>query len=182
MLAPLLAVLLVGGLNPNPRLALRLLTWTSPSLPLGAWIVGMAAGGAALSAGATALALRGSGEILRRRVQRQDPEAWQAWESAAQAPPRRRQEPPPWARRGNEDSAPAAAAWGAATAAGPSREPGQPAPTVSVPFRVIRRPVSASSGPSADQASARPQVSREREHEPVPAWDDGWGSDSLEEW
>ncbi|MFM7267523.1 MAG: LapA family protein [Cyanobium sp.] len=181
LLAPLMAALLVGGLNPNPRLALRLLTWTSPSLPLGAWIAGMAAGGAVLSSGATALALRGTGDSLRRRVRREEADDRQDWERAAEAPPRRREPPASWARSEDQPSG-RPADWRTVASAGPGREPGQPTPTLSVPFRVIRRPVSTSSGPSADQASARPQAGREREPEPVPAWDDGWGNDTLEEW
>jgi hypothetical protein len=43
LLAPLLAVLLLGAINPRPQVALRLLVWTSPALPLGAWIAAAAA-------------------------------------------------------------------------------------------------------------------------------------------
>ncbi|MEA5412824.1 hypothetical protein VB737_13710, partial [Synechococcus sp. BA-120 BA3] len=58
LLSPLLVTLLVAALNPSPSLALRLLTWQTPSLPIGLWMAVAAGGGAALSAGATALALR----------------------------------------------------------------------------------------------------------------------------
>jgi hypothetical protein len=58
LLAPLLALLILAALNPRPATSLRLLTWRSPSLSLGLWIALAGAGGAALSAGATGLALR----------------------------------------------------------------------------------------------------------------------------
>lgn len=180
LLAPLIAALVVGGLNPNPRLTLRLLTWTTPSLPIGTWIAGMAAGGAALSAGATALALRGQGESLRRRVRREDPDDRQAWERAAEAPPRRREAPASWARAEDRASAPPAA-WSTAAAAGPGREPGQPAPTVSVPFRVIRTP-SSIPAPATPEAGERSQPRRPRDVEMEPAWEEGWGNDNLEDW
>ncbi|MFM7454680.1 MAG: hypothetical protein ACKO1V_12070, partial [Cyanobium sp.] len=72
LLSPLLAVLLVGALNPRPWVALRLLTWTSPAWPLGAWIGGAAAAGAALSATAAGLALQTGTAVLgeRRQVRR----------------------------------------------------------------------------------------------------------------
>ncbi|HYP03247.1 MAG TPA: hypothetical protein VER57_01720, partial [Cyanobium sp.] len=117
LLTPLLAALLVAAVNPRPSASLRLLTWRSPSLPLGVWIAAAAAGGAGLSASAAALALRQSSPGLRRRVRRREangryeqPEPWAA------APRQERQERPP--------------------TAAPSRAPGEPAPTMSVPFRV----------------------------------------------
>lgn len=180
LLAPLMAALVVGGLNPNPRLALRLLTWTTPSLPIGTWIAGMAAGGAALSAGATALALRGPGDNLRRRVRREDPDDRQAWERTAEAPPRRWDAPASWARAQDQASA-RPAAWRTAASAGPGREPGQPAPTVSVPFRVIRTP-SHTPAPATAEAGDRSQPRRQREVEMEPAWEGGWGNDNLEDW
>jgi len=112
LLAPLLVVLLVGALNPRPSISLRLLIWTSPSLPVGLWIALAAGGGAGLSAAAAALALRGDGGSPSQRP-RPDPVRRQARES----------EP------GGQGAA----------AAGPTRPPGDPAPTMAVPFRVIRR-------------------------------------------
>jgi uncharacterized integral membrane protein len=126
LLAPLLAVLLIGAVNPRPAVRLRLLIWTSPPLPIGVWLLLAGAGGAVLSAGTTALALRGEGPTRQRQVVR---EVWP--------------EPEPRRPRGPAEAAPPAPAAGppaAQPSAGPSRRPGEPAPTVAVTYRVIRRP------------------------------------------
>ena len=68
LLSPLVAATVVGALNPTPVLSLRLLTWSSPALPLGAWITGAALGGAVLSGAGASLALRPPAAALRRRV------------------------------------------------------------------------------------------------------------------
>lgn len=134
LLSPLLAVLLLGAVNPRPWVALRLLTWISPALPLGAWISAAAATGAALSAAGTTLALR-QGELgprERRQVR---------WQGERDTP--RRDDPPPGR---DVDHEPATSAW-----AGPSRSASDPPPTVSVPFRVVRkgRPTKAAATASA---------------------------------
>ena len=120
LLAPLLAVLLVAAVNPRPAVALRLLIWTGPALPIGAWIAAAAAGGAALSGAASALALRQdmatpqpTAASSRRDAHRDAPQR--------DAPPRQAQRP------------------AAPRSSGPSRPPGEPAPTVEVPFKVIRK-------------------------------------------
>lgn len=170
-------MLLTAALNPRPTLALRLLTWTSPALPIGAWLAGMAAGGAALSAGATALALRGgSSDSLRRRVLSDGQPRWEEEEMAAPAR-RRAGRDDGWRRTA---AVPEPSGWTAAATAGPSREPGQPAPTVSVPFRVLRAPAGRSGG-EGETGRRRPRSAQE-EAVPVPAWDDDWSRDSLENW
>ena len=73
LLSPLMATLLVAGINPRPLVSLRLLTWQSPALPIGAWIAGAAVAGAGLSAAATALALQETGRSLQRQVRRSPP-------------------------------------------------------------------------------------------------------------
>lgn len=161
-LAPLLAVLLVGAINPRPAVSLRLLVWSSPALPLGVWIMLAAAGGGALSALGSGLALRGSGSGLQRQVRRPAPEAWE---------PATEQEWQP----GSTQAAAAASATAAATA-GPGRPPGEPSPTVEVPYRVIRRggATSASTAPrAATTTPAAPATS---------AAGDGWGQPASEEW
>ncbi len=180
LLSPLLAAVLVGALNPRPTVSLRLLTWSSPSLPIGAWIAAAAGTGAALSGGATALAIGEAGGGLRRRVRRRqgsaaDEPSWggEVWDEfpgreASQAPPRRSQRPravevPP-------------ASW----AAGPARAPGEPAPTVAVPFRVLSR------GDGVGRAPAEPERQDARERrtpEPVAvAADDDWGAAERDDW
>lgn len=138
LLAPLAVVILVGALNPRPVVRLRLLTTTSPALPIGTWMMLAAGGGGLLSAGSTTLALRtGNGRGSRRQVRRPiggEP----AGTAPAAGPPRTPTDL-------------------GAGAPGPSRPPGEPAPTVAVPFRVIRRPTtseptSATSGDGWDDS------------------------------
>lgn len=150
LLTPLLAALAVAVANPGPVIALRLLTWRSPSLPLGAWIAAAALGGAAISGTATALALRDAAPRLRRRVHRR--RAKSPWELREEEPwsPEPPPVPPP--------------------TAGPERAPGEPAPTVSVPYRVIHRPARAQA--TAVETPRPPQA---------PEADD-WQQEIGEEW
>lgn len=168
LLSPLLVTLLVAALNPSPPLALRLLTWQTPSLPIGLWMAVAAGGGAALSAGATALALRQGGRPpLRRTVRRPERLEDDTWSA-------------PWGGRSEARAAAAAPAPAAppAAAAGPSRAPGEPAPTVSVPYRVLHRPEASGPRPFRPEpaVASRP---------PAPATAsaaDDWGHDDGEEW
>ncbi len=74
LLAPLLAVLLLGAINPSPWVGLRLLIWRSPEWTIGSWIALAAGGGAALSATATALALQAGGASNQRQLRRPIPD------------------------------------------------------------------------------------------------------------
>jgi len=130
LLAPLLVVLLLAAVNPRPPVALRVLIWTSPALPLGGWLAGAAAAGAGLSALATGLALRQAAPAVDVQPRRRP---WTPDETAAAAAPA----PAPSAR-------PSA----------PSRRPGEPAPTVEVPFRVIRKASTAAAAPAARPPAA----------------------------
>ena len=183
---------MTGALNSRPAVALRLLTWTTPALPLGAWMAAVAAGGAALSGGATALALRQQGPALRRQVRRDGASDWERdrFEPGGYAAggfdeggfdQRGRQATP----RRDDVSIPNPGGGGQAWA-GPDRRPGEPPPTVSVPFRVIRRPgQSAPASPQADRQAAsggrRASAVAEPIAEPVAAWED-WANDNLEDW
>jgi len=153
LLAPLLVVVLVGAINPRPLVALRLLTWTSPTLSIGLWLSIAAGGGAAISAAATGLALRlGPGARAmptgRPADQATEPhdEIWPESDSRAKRPSRN-----PFQ-------------------AGPSRAPGEPAPTVAVPFRVIRK---------AQTASAPPPHAPEAK---ATAVGDGWDQAASDDW
>lgn len=137
LLAPLLAVLLVGAINPRPAISLRLLVWSSPALPVGAWMALAAAGGGLLSALGTGLALAGSAPGLQRQVRRPIGSPWQR----AGAEPEARQEPSP-----------------TAAAAGPSRAAGEPSPTVAVPYRIIRRARPAAAHQTSANAAAPPEA------------------------
>ena len=196
---------MTGALNTRPTVVLRLLTWQSPSLPLGAWIAAAAAGGGALSAAGTALALLDSSPGQRRRIRR-EPEREEPWEGPASTP---------WGQAwsaerpgaGHEHRSRAGRsaskehvreheqeqAWRQAVSAGPDRAPGEPPPTLSVPYRVIRRGRSespseplASAAPwserqPSDRGGRAPQAEAGRRAEPVAAADD-WGSNALEDW
>jgi uncharacterized integral membrane protein len=154
LLAPLLAVMVVGALNPKPSVRLRLLTTTSPPLPIGVWIMLAATGGGLLSAAAAGLALRSGSSPGRQRQVRlplgeeppwSEPSLWADADSInATTPSRRRSPPPPTSERD----------WPETMAAGPSRAPGEPAPTVEVPFRVIRRPASPTPATASGVASS----------------------------
>ncbi|CAK6691579.1 MULTISPECIES: hypothetical protein [unclassified Synechococcus] len=141
LLAPLLAVLLVAALNPTPASRLRLLIWTSPALPIGVWLALAASGGAALSAGLTALALQQPGDqpLRRRSVQpsgggdRREPEPW---DDRPQASARPAPQQPPGGY------------------AGPERAPQEPPPTLSVPFRILR--TGSGGAPASATATASP--------------------------
>ncbi|MEX1317355.1 MAG: hypothetical protein AB1Z22_09550 [Synechococcaceae cyanobacterium] len=162
LLAPLLAVLVIGAVNPRPPVRLRLLIWTSPPLPIGVWLMLASGGGALLSAGATALALRGEAQTLQRRVYR---EVWPESE-----PPRSPATVPP---------PPATASpRGAQPGAGPSRAPGEPPPTVAVAYRVIRRPADQASAASTATASAASPAAGSQGSDPG----DGWDAPPGEEW
>ena len=178
LLAPLLAACLTGALNPRPSVSLRLLVWQTPALPLGAWLAAAAAAGAALSGGAAGLALREPSPPLRRQVRRGGDTAgngrWEDFgsgirerferENPQERPWRERTEPRRPERDWPGDPMEGRVPMGAA-AAGPTRQPGAPPPTVAVPYRVLRR----------REPIAEPMA------QPVPVTDD-WGEAGVEEW
>jgi len=180
LLSPLLAVLLLAALNPRPQLAFRVLTWTTPQAPLGLWLGGAALGGAALSGAGTALALgRGQGARSsgRRRVTTpRFSRAWAeaGWENRADDRSRGDEEPQePWDDQRAEGTRVVA----------PPRAPGEPAPTLDVPFRILRRP-SAPGGQRAGAHGAEAWPPPERERQPVAVGvEDDWGREaSGDDW
>lgn len=136
LLAPLLAVLLLAGLNPAPRLSLQLLTWRSASLPLGAWLAMAASGGAVLSAAAVGIGFGQAGRLSWHDRRRPGSGAAGSSNGPWRQPERdeRAAEPPR-----SPASRPAERREASGVSAGPSRPIGEPAPTVEVPYRVIRR-------------------------------------------
>ena len=185
LLSPLVAATVLGALNPTPVLSLRLLTWTSPALPLGAWISAAALGGAVLSGAGTSLALRPPVAALRRRVrlERSAP-GWEATPpqeegnrrySPSQGRAARGRGPDPTETYGRGSRA---SEFAAAT---PTPAPGEPLPTMTVPFRVIRRADGARpqaapaevAGPWSRSAGANPQAGAQLEDWDSPA-DDDW--------
>lgn len=162
-------------------MSVRLLTSRSPALPLGVWLAAGGAGGALLSGLATALALREGRRLPRGRDStsgRETPEPWfgAGWprgRASATAEPEAQEQP------GIEaDNWP--------PVAGPERAPGEPPPTVSVPFRVLRRP-QRSSSPDSGRARAtaapapapavRSQAVATERQDP-----DDWTSEPEEDW
>lgn len=191
LLLPLVAVLLVAALNPRPQVSFRVLTWVTPRAPLGLWLAAAALGGAALSGAGTALALgQGSGLQTRRRVASRPAEPWnESWSTDG-----------PWGRhdtaprgerqRGRTDplgtSAPnvanEAASPGRVRAVPPPRAPGDPAPTVDAPFRVLRRPAHAAAEDSGSFADAGAQIRTTGQTEVVSeAIPEDWGDGSASE-
>lgn len=195
-LSPLLAVLLVAALNPRPQLSFRVLTWTTPSAPLGLWLGGAALGGAALSGAGAALALgQGAGAWATGRRRVTTPRSSRTstangsrgdgrWEDLADGRPGRVEGwQQPWEGRHSQDDQGRGWAEDRPVAVAPTRAPGDPAPTMDAPFRILRRPP-APQGEKAPTSTATGSTSSLREREPVAvALDDGWGRDSSgEEW
>ena len=161
-LAPLLAAVVVAALNTGQPTALRVLTWRSARLPIGAWVA-IAASGSALLTAVACLSTTATVQPLRRQVHR--PMGWssdnESWAEAPEDPDRhRRSDPPP---------SPQSSAW-------PERDVRDPAPTVAVPFRVIKR----------GKPAPTPRTSEvEQPSEPVasasPSNDD-WGQPLADDW
>ena len=119
-LAPIVLVLVISAVQQRRPLALNVLIWTTPALPLGAWTAMATVAGAGVSA-VGALLLRPGTKPLRRtqrqRVAAVDPsEPRMQDERAWEAPP---------------------------SPVMPERDIRDPAPTVSVAYRVVQRPTAA---------------------------------------
>ena len=162
LLSPLLVVLLVAAINPKPWVKVRLLTWSSASLPVGGWMAAAATIGAVLSGAGTALALQeqGSGLLPRRQVRRSRGSEPPMGSDGSTAAPHQNEG---W---GEEQARPSA--W-----AGPARRAGEPAPTVSVPFRVIRKGSATQPAQSAQKAPAEPASTTSA---------DDWGTSQSDDW
>ena len=162
LLSPLLVVLLVAAINPKPWVKVRLLTWSSASLPVGGWMAAAATIGAVLSGAGTALALQeqGSGLLPRRQVRRSRGSEPPMGSDGTTAAPHQNEG---W---GEEQARPSA--W-----AGPARRAGEPAPTVSVPFRVIRKGSATQPAQSAKTTPAEPASTTSA---------DDWGTSQSDDW
>lgn len=127
-LSPLAVALVVAGLNLRQPTALRLLTWRSGNLPMGAWIALAAAGSALFTAGAS-LTAGATATPLRRQVHR--PIGWEG-----DAGPTWRPGSEEWPRDADHSEATPSTN---PTMVWPERDVRDPAPTVSVPFKVVKR-------------------------------------------
>ena len=191
-----MAALLLAALNPRPTLALRLLIWTTPPLPIGLWIGLGASGGALLSASAAALALQQQGAPSQRLSGRRRPESavdntpepwsepWQQQPSASRMANWFTRQPGNGSPAAPEAAPPRDGRRSHSGGAGPERAPGEPAPTVAVPFRVLHRPgarstaAAAAAGAWTEPSAA---VNREPPHEAVAVADD-WGQSEEDDW
>lgn len=176
----------MAALNPGPALSLRLLTSRSPALPLGLWLAAAAAGGAALSALATGLALRqgrtASPPAADWRPDRRQSRAEPGWSTETRSGPGRRRGV---AGAGATTGGPASHS--AAAPAGPERAPGEPPPTLSVPFRVIRRGASAADAGDPDAVGARrgppgPAPAASGATTATPGGGDDWEESPEQDW
>jgi hypothetical protein len=187
LLSPLLAVLLVAALNPRPQLAFRVLTWTTPQAPLGLWLGGAALGGAALSGAGTALAFgRGQGARPKGRRRVTTPRSSHAgaeggWEDRSDDRFRRDEGPQePWDGLESQGGR-GGGAWrerAPIPVVAPPRAPGEPAPTLDAPFRILRRPsASGEERGVAQGVEGWPPPQRDREPVAVGVEDD-WGREA----
>lgn len=167
LLSPLLAVFLVAAINPRPWVSVRLLIWSSPSWPLGGWIATAAGLGAAVSGAGAASALQAQGVATppRRQVRRRS-------EVGAEPEPRAERDEDRWQAAPKAPWAGVSAPW-----AGPSRAANEPAPTVSVPFRVIRKGKPAAAG----QADTTSQPKAQATASAAPTADD-WNAAASDDW
>ena len=135
-LSPLILALALAGLNWNQPTALRLLTWRSPKLPVGALILLAAAGSAGLT-GLAMLTAGGAVSPLRRRVH--TPLGWEtpgpgAWHPETEEGFRTTSTPGDQSRSSAENGV-----HDVASTAWPERDVRDPAPTVAVSYRVIKQ-------------------------------------------
>lgn len=117
LLLPLAIALVVGLFNLSTPSRLKFLLWSSPTLPLGSWVMLGAGGGAAIGAAFSAA----SALPRRRRL-----EAENQSESRSNFKTQFQSEP------AQQKRAPQSQAW-------PEQDPHAPAPTVSVPFKVVSK-------------------------------------------
>jgi uncharacterized integral membrane protein len=174
LLSPLLVTLWVAAINPRPLVSLRFLTFRSAPLPLGVWVAMAALGGATISGTASALALRQDSHPLgsrgRRSVDRAGSSLDEPFPGRSGA-----WRPPVHGSSGRGHQGPSISEPASMGSSGPMRPPGEPAPTVSVPFRVIRR------GPGQSVRSHAPVDSTSHQAAPATVSDD-WVLSEEEEW
>ena len=165
-LLPLMAAIAVGLLNRNQPSRLRLLIWSTPTLPLGSWVLIAAAGGALLSAGVTAGASAGAAGSAptRRQVRyRSEPEPdFPDWDGGDADEHIASSSPEAQTTTRRAPQAETSEPW-------PERSPHDGPPTVSVPFRVVKSRRAAAPDVQPPQASSQARV-------------DDWSDSSDDEW
>ena len=158
-LSPVVLMLLIASLNLGQASSLRVLTWRLPSLPIGAWIAVATVLGSGVSAVA-GLAMVTSRPVLRREVRRPatgpDVQEPLPREQPHQARPA---QPTPW----------------------PERDVRDPAPTVSVPFRVVHRGSQANTTPTQSK-DTNPIQPKEQQANPSAAEAVGGAGADADDW
>ena len=158
-LSPVVLMLLIASLNLGQASSLRVLTWRLPTLPIGAWIAVATVLGSGVSAVA-GLAMVTSNPVRRREVRRpakgpdfQEPLPREQQHQARPA------QPTPW----------------------PERDVRDPAPTVSVPFRVVHRGSQAKATPTQSK-DTNPIQPKEQQANPSAADAGGGASTDPDDW
>lgn len=149
-LAPIVLVVVISAVQQRRLLSLNVLIWTTPALPLGAWTAMATVAGAGVSA-VGALLLR-PGTMPLRRTQRQRVAAVDPSEPRMQD--ERAWEAPP-------------------SPVMPERDIRDPAPTVSVAYRVVQRPTTVE--------TRKPEPTPVSTPGPTDAADE-WGEDPDQNW
>jgi hypothetical protein len=160
-LSPVVLMLLIASLNLGQASSLRVLTWRLPTLPIGAWIAVATVLGSGVSA-TTGLAMVTSRPVLRREVRRpatgpdvQEPLPHEQQQQARPA------QPTPW----------------------PERDVRDPAPTVSVPFRVVHRGSKAQENATTTQSKdTNPIRQKEQQANPSTAGAGGEAWTDADDW
>ena len=145
-LAPLLAVLALSATNAGDKTRIRLLVWTTPPLPVGAWTALAGVGGAAGAAVAAFLVLPAERPLSRKRHSAVQPEFDESGYGPNESTTRPNAKP------------------------GPERDVSEPAPTVSVAYRVIQRPASEPRPPQASTVASPPQENSNWGDDPDANW------------
>ena len=167
-MAPLVAVLVLSALHRGAPTRLHLLGWSSPQAPLGLWTALAATGAAALSA-SSALLIVSRNQPLSRRLHR----------------PHEVPYIPEWQVDGDQafqDRSPVPSP--------PQRDLRDPAPTVAVTYRIIKRGVPHRNvnhfeSEGTDQPVREPVPSRASNPPSQPSTEDvgsDWGDDPDRDW
>ena len=156
-LSPVVLMLLIATLNLGQPSSLRVLTWRLPTLPIGGWIAIATVLGSGVSA-VGGLAMVSSKPVLRREVRRPvtGPDVQEPW-SREQPHQARPAEPMAW----------------------PERDVRDPAPTVSVPFRVVHR--GSQPNPTTTQAHETNPIKARKQHS-NPSVAGGGGGADADDW
>lgn len=179
LLSPWLLAVWIGALNlqqPRPR-RLQVLVWSVPALPVGAWLLLGSSLGTALSATTVGLLLKPGSRPGPRQVRNQRTGGFPRNEAVEPEPgeadrgSRRVSDQPPFdhGEAGQDDFPP----WGPP----PVRNVDEPAPTMDVPFRVVRFGGAAPARPTGGQA----HVASEPERGPA-ADDSDWDQPDRGQW